>query len=131
MTTLEQEFMLTAREMNEGKELLYTCDFAVVCFCPLPKTFLSYKYETYTVDNDNRPFTHVKSNNIMYCFSEGFTFLVLSEVYGIQCLVEGASVWYLIIIFLKTNLLVIVGNLVSLHVMRCQKKSVSTILGLV
>ena len=82
MTTLEQEFMLTAREMNEGKELLYTCDFAVVCFCPLPKTFLSYKYETYTVDNDNRPFTHVKSNNIMYCFSEGFTFLVLSEVYG-------------------------------------------------
>ena len=33
--------------------------------------------------------------------------------------------------FLKTNLLVIVGNLVSLHVMRCQKKSVSIVLGLV
>jgi uridine phosphorylase len=82
MSTSPEEFMLSPKEMNEGKELLYSCDFAVVCFCPLPKTFLHYKYDTYTQENDNRPFTHVKSDNIMYCFSEGFTFIVLSEIYG-------------------------------------------------
>ncbi len=79
--TDEKDYMLVPKDLNEGKSLSFQCDFAVICFCPLPKTFLEYKHFIHTEEND-RLFTHVKSSNIIYCFHEGFTFMVLSEIYG-------------------------------------------------
>jgi uncharacterized protein len=78
----EGKFILTPAQLNEGKTLLYPCDFAIICFRPLPTIFYRYNHDIYTEDTDDRPFTHVHSSHIMYCFVKDVTFIVLAEVYG-------------------------------------------------
>lgn len=77
---MSSEFMFTADNVNEGKKLLVECDFAFLCFCPMPNIF--DKYEIKGCIHEDRPFTHVNSLHIKYCLYNKFNFIVIAEMYS-------------------------------------------------
>lgn len=79
MTVVEKEtYYITPAKLHGARKLPQRCDFAFICYCPMPDVFKKYEIMV----DQTRYFVHSHPMHVMFCQNNSYNFIVVSEVYG-------------------------------------------------
>ncbi|CAH6420420.1 Phosphorylase [uncultured virus] len=78
-TTEKIQPKITPRKLLGNRGLPINCNFAIVCYCPMPPKFVEYEIK---VPPNDRYFIHTHNSHVMFCEFNNRKFIVVAEVYG-------------------------------------------------
>jgi uridine phosphorylase len=71
--------IITPAKLLGNKKFPIECEYAIMCFCPMPEILKQYKI----VENEVRHFLHLHPMHVLFCKSPGGeNFVVVAEQYG-------------------------------------------------
>ena len=73
-----EKYYITPSKMHGNKKFPMRCDFAFICYCPMPKIFKQYE----SMHQDIRYFVHSHPMHVMFCTNNSYNFVVVAEIYG-------------------------------------------------
>lgn len=79
MVVSKESFYITPAKLHGNKKFPFRCDFAFICYCPMPEIFKRYES---MVDLGVRYFVHSHPMHVIFCRCDSYNFVVVSEVYG-------------------------------------------------